>query len=534
MNQYRASFQYPMAISGISCMTRRKSAIQMRQGLDSRVRRCLNLVWVLLLSGTVSTALVLSGCGADEEVNPTSLASPDDELRGVLQAAGFTGNIEATLPARLGRPVNPQLADVGRLLFFDKILGLHNDNSCAGCHSPAFGFGDSQPMAIGVDNNNIVGPSRSGPRNQRRSPLAANTIFYPALMWTVKFTAPTGNPFDPSQGFVFPPPEGVVTGEPTLLAAQGSIPSTELVEMAGFTGITQNPGPTGARHLQFDDGHGQALPAPVGGFHNFPIQDAVNARLNAIPEYLRRFGEVFNNGVPLPPGGITTSMRSRALAELQANLMAANAPLDRFARGENNALTGRQKQGALLFFGKAKCVTCHAVSGQANEMFSDFQLHRIAGPQLAPAFGVGKGNVIFDGPVENEDFGAEQTTGAQAHRYMFRTAPLRNLKVAPAFFHNGAFKTLEAAVTHHLDVEKSLQQYKVQPNQGFTLGPSQVMVAAGIDPLLRPPLQLTPMEFTALVDFVKEGLFDSRVSQFCTKRPAAVPSGLPLQTFQGC
>jgi hypothetical protein len=37
-------------------------------------------------------------------------------------------------------------------------------------------------MAIGVDNNDIVGPSRSGPRNQRRAPLVANTIFYPALM----------------------------------------------------------------------------------------------------------------------------------------------------------------------------------------------------------------------------------------------------------------------------------------------------------------------------------------------------------------
>jgi cytochrome c peroxidase len=177
------------------------------------------------------------------------------------------------------------------------------------------------------------------------------------------------------------------------------------------------------------------------------------------------------------------------------------------------------------------------VSGQANEMFSDFQLHRIAGPQLAPAFGVGTGNVIFDGPVENEDFGAEQTTGAQADRYKFRTAPLRNLKIAPAFFHNGAFKTLEAAITHHLNVETSLQAYRPDASHvsmGLTLGPSQVMVVAGIDPVLRPPLQLTPMEFNDLVAFVKDGLFDSRVSQFCTKRPRSVPSGLPLQLFQGC
>jgi cytochrome c peroxidase len=308
--------------------------------------------------------------------------------------------------------------------------------------------------------------------------------------------------------------------------------------MAGFRGIAQNPGPFGPRLSVFDDGQGQALPVvPIGGFHNFAIQAAVDARLNANAEYRRLFGEVFNNGTPLPQGGITISMRRRALAEFQTSLTAANAPLDRFARGQNSALTTQQKQGALLFFGKAKCVGCHAVSGQANEMFSDFQLHRIAGPQLAPAFGVSTGNMIFDGPVENEDFGAEQTTGAQVHRYMFRTAPLRNLKVAPAFFHNGAFKTLEAAITHHLDVEGSLKAYRPAAHQvpaDLTLGPSDVMVMAGIDPLLQPPLLLTPTEFTALVDFVKEGLFDSRVSQFCSRRPASVPSGLPLQTFQGC
>jgi cytochrome c peroxidase len=236
---------------------------------------------------------VLIGLMAVMLMHPQDAHAKDDEesrldrtLIAVLRDAGFTGNVEASLEARLARRIDPALADLGRLLFFDKILGLHNDNSCAGCHAPAFGFGDSQPMAIGVDNNDVVGPSRSGPRNQRRAPLVANTIFYPALMWTPRFTALSGDPFDSSLGFKFPPPENVVTGEPTLLTAQGSLPSTELVEMAGFTGIIVHPGPFGPRHFQFDDGHGQALPAPdVTGFHNFPLQRAVNARLNAILEY---------------------------------------------------------------------------------------------------------------------------------------------------------------------------------------------------------------------------------------------------------
>ena len=87
-----------------------------------------------------------------------------------LKELGFTGNVEATLEKRLGRSTDPARADLGRLLWFDTIAGLHNDNTCAGCHSPTRGFGDTQSIAIGIDNNGIVGPGRRGPRNQRRTP----------------------------------------------------------------------------------------------------------------------------------------------------------------------------------------------------------------------------------------------------------------------------------------------------------------------------------------------------------------------------
>ena len=497
-----------------------------------RFARTLSLLAVLCPMGTV---VAQPPWGAPPQVTPPGL---DRALSRVLGNAGFTGTAEATLEARLVRPIDPELADLGRLLFFDKILGLHDDNSCAGCHAPAFGFGDSQPMAIGVDNNDIVGASRCGPRNQRRSPLVANTVFYPALMWTPRFVALSGDPFDPSLGFKFPAPEGVIMGEPTLLAAQGSLPSTELVEMAGFSGITANPGPFGPDHFQFDDGHGQTLPPPDDtGFHNFPIQEAVDARLNANPAYLEKFSQVFNGGVMLPVGGITISMRRRALAEFQTALTAANAPLDRFARGEWTAMTRGQKQGALLFFGEAGCVHCHAVAGEANEMFSDFLPHRIGGPQLAPVFGLGTGNVIFDGPGRNEDFGFEQTEGDPALRYTFRTAPLRNLKVAPAFFHNGAFGTLEAAIAHHLDVVASLQSYDPTANHvpaDLAVGPFEDILAAGIDPLLQDSMELDGQEFRNLVEFVRNGLFDDRVLSFCEHIPESVPSGMPLHVFEEC
>ena len=66
---------------------------------------------------------------------------------------------------------------------------------------PTNGFGDTQSIAIGVQNNNKVGPHRTGPRNQRRSPLIINTVFLRKLMWNGRFSAPSGDPFDNSRRF---------------------------------------------------------------------------------------------------------------------------------------------------------------------------------------------------------------------------------------------------------------------------------------------------------------------------------------------
>ena len=60
-------------------------------------------------------------------------------------------------------------------------------------------------------------------------------------------------------------------------------------------------------------------------------------------------------------------------------------------------------------------------------MFSDFENHVAGVPQIAPPFGSRTSNMIYDGPGEDEDFGAMQITGDPADRYKFRTSPLRNI-----------------------------------------------------------------------------------------------------------
>jgi cytochrome c peroxidase len=432
-------------------------------------------------------------------------SSLDHELQAVLRQSGFTGRIEATLEQRLGRRLDLQLADLGRNLWFDTITGLNDDNACAGCHSPTAGFGDTQSIAIGIDSNQVVGPNRAGPRNMRRAPMVINTAFFPRLMWNSRFVALSGDPFDNSAGFQFPLPEELtLSSQPHLLAAQAFIPTTERNEVAGF-------------HFVGD---------------NDAIRAEVTNRLNATAAYRKLFAKSFpavKAGAP-----ITYDMFARAIAEFEFTLTFANAPIDRFARGELSALTVAEKQGALLFFGAARCSVCHSVAGPSNEMFSDFQEHVLGVPQIAPSLT----NATFDGPGFNEDFGLEQITGNPGDRYKFRTSPLRNVAVQPTFMHNGAFTRLDDAIRHHLNVMDSALHYtparqKLPADLSGPLGP-MVPVLASLDPAVSTPIILTESQFERLLAFVSHGLLDPRATPARLQRlvPHTVPSGRPVLLFE--
>ena len=465
------------------------------------IERCkLTIIFLALMS----VGLVVLAPGA-------SAINPDDALNEQLSAAlryhGFTGRVGSSLEQRLGRKIDNQPADLGRLAFHDTLLGLNDDNSCSGCHSAPSGFGDSQSIAIGIENNNVVGPDRTGPRNQRRAPLILNNVFYPALMWNSRFNSVSGDPFDNSAGFQFPLPEGFsLSALPHLLTAQGFIPPTEKPEMTGF-----HPSVPGT-----NDG----------------IRAAVIERLNANAEYQKLFGKNFadvKSGAP-----ITYEMLARAIAEFEFTLVFADAPIDRFARGQKNAMTEDEKRGALIFFGSANCVSCHAVSGQSNEMFSDFRQHVAGIPQIAPAVG----NVTFDGPGANEDFGLEQVTGNPSDRYAFRTSPLRNLALQPAFFHNGCFTRLEDAVRYHLNAIGSAPGYDpvaagIDADLSGPQGPI-APVLERIDPALATPVSLSSDEFRQLVAFLRTGLLDPKANAHDLRKliPAQVPSGRPVHSFQ--
>ena len=462
-------------------------------------RKLTIIVLALISVGVVVLTPNTSASSGDEFLN--------EQLSAALSQHAFTGRVGSTLEQRLGRKIDNQLADLGSLAFHDSLLGLNNDNSCSGCHAAPLGFGDSQSIAIGVENNNVVGPDRTGPRNQRRAPLILNNVFYPALMWNSRFNSVSGDPFDNSAGFQFPLPEGFSLSDlPHLLTAQAFIPVTEKPEMSGF-----HPSVPGT-----NDG----------------IRAAVVERLNANVEYRKLFGKIFPE---VRAGGpIVYEMLARAIAEFEFTLVFADAPIDKFARGQKKAMTEDEKRGALIFFGSGNCVSCHAVSGQSNEMFSDFRQHVAGIPQIAPAVG----NVTFDGPNAIEDFGLEQVTGNTNDRYAFRSSPLRNLALQPTFFHNGSFTRLEDAVRYHLDAIGSAPRYDpvlagVDADLQGPLGPIGPVLAR-IDPALATPVILSSDEFLQLIAFLRTGLLDPKANAHDLRKliPAKVPSGRPIHVFQ--
>jgi cytochrome c peroxidase len=286
-----------------------------------------------------------------------------------------------------------------------------------------------------------------------------------------------------------------------LLGAQAFTPVIDRAEMAGF------------------DFQGT----------NDEMRALISARVDSIPGYRSAFEASFPDvadGAELEYAHI-----GAALAEFQLTLVRANSPVDRYARGDLDALTFDAKEGGRIFFQRrGSCFECHATLGYANEMFSDFVTHNIAVPQVTPF----ETNMSFDGPGKNEDFGRERVTGDPDDRYEFRTTPLRNASFQPTFMHNGAFVCLEDAIRHHQRMHESLETYsttRLDPSLQAIPGPTSPMAEMAHE-FSRTPIEMTDRELDQVTEFVR-ALSDPDASPEALRHlvPETVPSGLPVHRF---
>lgn len=443
--------------------------------------------------GALLLAVLLVRCGGDS--SPAAALSIDSQLAAVVAA-------ESIEPLQLPPPQPQAKVALGRALFYDKILSGSRNISCASCHQPASHTSDALSVSIG-EGGTGTGPARQ--LGEGRAFIARNTpdLFnrgHPAwrtMFWDARVArSPEGVLLTPAGPQLPPGIEGV-------LAAQALFPPASRAEMRGQSGDLDANGDPNELAL-IDDSN---LPA---------IWQAIMARVLAIPGYPSMFAAAYPG---VPPGGLGIQHAVNAIAAYESQAFGfTDSPWDEFLAGNTQALTPLQKQGALLFFGEARCSMCHG-----GPLFTDQRLHTIAVPQVGPGSGE-------DAPL---DLGGFRVTGDPLTLYSFRTPPLRNVALTGPWFHDGAYTNLRAAVRHYGDPARELRNYDEsqlrQDLQGTFQDDPAVLadMSARISPILQPPLRLTPQEIDALVAFLN-ALTSPSALDLTAEIPAGVPSGLPV------
>lgn len=182
-----------------------------------------------------------------------------------------------------------------------------------------------------------------------------------------------------------------------------------------------------------------------------------------------------------------------ALAAYLRTLMSNRAPFQQWLKGERGAMTDMQKEGAILFYGKAGCYRCHkGPSLSANEY------HAVGVKDMYDSNGY---NTHID---DLRNFGRGGFTQKEEDLYKFKVPSIYNMKDSPFYFHGSSKHTLWGVVEYFNDAI-----------------PENDRVDKNISPFFH-PLNLSTIEIQQLVAFLSDGLRDPDLVRYS---PGAVLSG---------
>ena len=454
-------------------------------------------------------ALALAGCagGGGGGGSSGGVAATGDPTDAALASALSASGVHPVTPAAAD---GAALVDLGRALFFDKVLSGNRNISCATCHSGGAGTGDALPVSLGEGASGAA-PNR-GPAAGHMIARNAQPLFNAGLPGVDTMFWDGRVHRDPSTGVLSTPElllDGSSPGRPKIvaeltsaLAAQAMFPVTTPEEMRGKPGSNEL-----ADAVTNEDVWSRLMARLVG---------TGNGATGGIAAYRALFRAAYPSVASLDD--LNFGHAARAIAAFERSAFTSLAtPFDRYIASEVGALTAPQKRGALLFYGRASCVGCHA-----GPLLSDFQFHALAVPQVGP----GK----FEA---SEDRGRALITGLNADTYRFRTPPLRDVALTGPWMHDGAFASLEAAVRHHLDPAGGLARYDAhQLAAPFAAsvdrdGTRNSARASALDLALPTPGPLSDADVRDLVDFL-HALTDPGAASLATVAPMSAPSGLPV------
>jgi len=197
------------------------------------------------------------------------------------------------------------------------------------------------------------------------------------------------------------------------------------------------------QETQFWDGRAPSLeeqakgPIQAAGEMNAKAEDVVRL-VNSLSGYRTRFKKVFG-------GDATFDTIAKAIAAFERTVVDKDSPFDRYARGDDQAISKSALRGLELFTGKARCGTCHS-----GASFADKRFHNV---------GVGDDPGRFAVSKDDKDRGA------------FKTPTLRNIALTAPYMHDGSMKTLREVIDHYEKVAKGRDKH---PNLSLLMQPFEL------------------------------------------------------------
>ncbi len=134
-------------------------------------------------------------------------------------------------------------------------------------------------------------------------------------------------------------------------------------------------------------------------------------RIARDPFYVRMFTQAF------PSEEITFDLVAKAIACYERTLVSYDSDLDRYLRGDRNALSPEALRGMNLFQSKAGCIRCHH-----GPLLTDHDFH-------------------YTGVAERDGHGAAGTK--------YKTQSLRDSMHRASYMHNGRFMNLRQVIDHY-------------------------------------------------------------------------------------
>jgi cytochrome c peroxidase len=317
---------------------------------------------------------------------------------------------------------SPQEVAAGRVMFETKSLAGHRDTSCSTCHLDRFGSADGLPIAVGVAGEG-EGQERyvhgAGILVQRNalSMIGRGGRIFPVLFWDGRVQEQNGK-------IVSQFGEHISPVFRTPLAVAASLPFLERDEFLGRTNAI------GGNDIQ------TAVGDKLYQRRYLAVSRAIRQRLISPEndEDARVAQALRSTGVDLEKFELA-NLGNLIAIHIGTKFKCSESKWDRYLGGDDGALSRREKAGALLFYGKGRCVACHS-----GALMSDFDFHGIGTPQ-------GR----FGPHTRHRDIGRANVTTDAADLYKFRTPPLIQVSSTPPYGHNGTFPTLRDAVVHHFN-----------------------------------------------------------------------------------